>query len=151
MKKLCLLIAVLILTLSLCSCEKTDTTLQEGQLLYDCGATTVKDVAKYEFLYKEYQGDPENKLAITNQKDFTVFEHYTYVSDLPAEQFHEIFAFPSNTFTITVSGKTYNFYLHDDGSLTYIPGNSRAKTYQADENHRITPEKLDKWIVKYDS
>ena len=151
MKKLCLLIAVLTVTLSLCSCYKTDTSLQEGQLLYDCGATTTDDVTKYEFLYEEYQGDPENKLEIIDEKDFAVFKYYSYVSDLPKEQFHEIYIFPSNTFTITVSGNKYNFYLHDNGSLTYIPGSGWAKTYQADERHQITLEKLNEWIIKYDS
>lgn len=150
MKKICLLATAFILILSLCSCGSPDVSLKEGQLLYDYGAVTVDDVLKYEFLYEGYQGDPENKIEITDENDFAVFTHYTYVSDLPTEQFHEIFVFPSNTFTITISGNAYDFYLHDDGSLTYIPGSGWAKTYQADESHRISQQTLNEWITKYD-
>ena len=151
MKKLLLFVIVLVLGLSLCACGKTDTSLSEGQLLYDCGAITTQDVTKYEFLHKNYTGDAVNKPTITDEKDCAVFQHYTYVSDWPTDQLHEILVYPANRFTITVSTKTYDFYLHEDGSLTYIPGSGKAKTYQADKKYRITPQKLNKWIAKYDA
>ena len=151
MKKFCLLMLMLVIGLSVCACGEPNTSLKEGQLLYDCGATTAKDITKYEFIHKDYLY-PDKPIPITDAADQAIFQHYTYDSDFPTTQLHEILIFPRNQFTVTVNEKAFSFYLHEDGRLTMLPwGNTGIrKTYQADEKHRITPEKLAEWILKYD-
>ncbi len=151
MKKIfCFILILNILFLSSCTANKV---LSEGQLLYDCGAESSADVQKYEFIYEgydEYNGD--NQLVITDESDQALFSHYEYVSDWPSEQLHELYLFPSNTFTITVNDQAFTFYLSEDGSLTSVPSAnvSGRKTYQAEKKYRITEDKLNELIAKYD-
>ncbi len=150
MKRFCLSV-VLMFCLLLCSCGTTET-FSEGDLLFDCGAKEYADVEKYEFFHEDYVGTYEQGIPITDETDWALFKHYRYVCNFPFKQVHTILLYPSNTFTVTVNGKPYSFFLHEDGSLTSLPdgkGNT-LKTYQADEEHRITPEKLQEWVIKYD-
>ena len=148
MKKI-LLAFFLIFTLFLCSCGANG--ISEGDMLYDCGAKRIGNVEKFEFLYEEYTEYSGEKLQITDKEDQELFKHYKYLSDFPGNRMHEIYTYPSNTFTFTIDGEAYSFFLHEDGSLTSLlnPNFSKHKTYQADEKYRITPEKLDELIDKY--
>ncbi len=152
MKKITTILLVFIFSLSLCACSQNEQ-LTEDSLLYFCGAKTTQDVTKIEFIHEDYQYYHEGKIEITEKEDFDIFKYYKYQSDFPSDRLHELYIFPTNAFTLTVNGKSYSFYLHDDGSLTYIPtgnGESGPKTYTANKNHSITNKQFSKWIIKYD-
>lgn len=152
MKKIFAFLFLFILSLSFCSCAKKEQ-ITEDSLLYFCGAKTTEDITKIEFIHEDYQYYHEGKIEITEKEDFDIFKYYKYQSDLPSDRLHELYLFPTNAFTLTVNEKSYSFYLHDDGSLTYIPtgnGESGPKTYTADKNHSITNKQFSEWIIKYD-
>ena len=151
MKKTMIILLVLIFSLSLCACSQSEQ-ITEDSLLYFCGAKTTEEITKIEFIHEDYQNYHEGEIEITDKKDFEIFKHYKYQEDFPSDRIHELHLYPTNAFTLTVNEKSYRFYLHKDGSLTYIPtGNeSGAKTYTADKNRSITNEQFSEWISKYD-
>ena len=52
MKKILLVLMMIVLILTCCSCGEKNTFV-EGNLLYDLGARSFNDIEKVEFLYKE--------------------------------------------------------------------------------------------------
>ena len=151
MKKIFAILLVLVVGFCFCSCSENEP-ITEDSLLYFCGVKTLEDIEKIEFIYEEYQYIHEGNVEITESEDLEIFKYYKYQSDFPDNRLHELFIFPCDKFTLTVNGKLYNFYLHEDGSLTSVPAQDvkGLKTYQADEEHRITKDKFNEWIIKYD-
>ena len=150
MKKIIAIILIIILNLSLCGCSGKEK-ITEDSLLYLCGAKTIQDIEKIEFIHQDYQNYQEGEIEITQTQDFEIFKYYKYQSDFPSDRVHELHLYPTNRFTITVNEEIYRFYLQDNGSLTYIPtDNTAPKTYTAENNRGITKQKFNELIVEYD-
>lgn len=153
MKKILLVLISAVLILGCCSCtEKTtkkeeNNTFVKDNLLYDLGAKSLDDIEKVEFLYKEYQGDYDEKLEITDKEDIKILSDYTFYGEYEGE-LHELFVYPTNSIFITVNGVQQQLVLGDDGSLTTVPGN-RQHTYKVKDGKGVTKEIWQSWIEKY--
>jgi len=147
MKKLCCFLMLSVLILTCCSCGEQNTFV-EGNLLYDLGAKSFDDIEKVEFLYKEYQGDYEEKLVITQEKDIELLLDYKYSSVYPGDKLHELFIYPTNSIYVTINGIQHQLCLGDDGSLTTVPGN-KSWTYKAGQGEGITNQIWEEMIEKY--
>ncbi len=152
-----LLVMIMVLSVGLTGCKKETTlkkeepTFKKGNLLYDLGAKSIEDIEKVEFLHTEYQGDYEEKIAITEKEDIEFFCNYTYSSDYPSDKLHELLVYPSNTVYITIDGVEYRLHLGKDGSLTTMIGDNMTKTqtYKAAKDKGITDTVWEDLIEKY--
>lgn len=147
MKKILLVLMMIVLILTCCSCGEKNTFV-EGNLLYDLGARSFNDIEKVEFLYKEQQGDYEEKLVISQKKDIELLLDYNYFSNYPSDKLHELFIYPTNSFYVTINDAQYQLYLGADGSLTTVPG-SKSWTYKAEQDKGITNSVWEEFIQKY--
>ncbi len=147
MKKISLILMTIVLILVCCTCGE-ESTFVEGNLLYDLGAKSFDDIEKVEFLYKEYQGDYEEKPVITQKKDIELLLNYKYSSKYPSDKLHELFIYPTNSIYVTINGVQYQLCLGDDGSLTTVPGN-KSWTYKAEQGEGITNSIWGEFIQKY--
>ena len=61
-----------------------------------------------------------------------------------------IFAFPNDSFYVTIGDMQYQLYLHEDGALTIVPNaQSTARTYKAEDGQGFTYDKFQELIQKY--
>lgn len=150
MKKFLLVLMTVVFGLSCCSCaEKTN--FAQGDLLYDLGAESLEDIEKVEFWYKEYIGDYEEKIQITEIKDMEKLCQYTYYSEYPADKIHELYIFPNDYIFVTVDGMEYQLCLGEDGSLSVVPSNSNIRgIYKAKNGKGFTDSAWQKLIQKYE-
>ena len=147
--KMLFILLAIILTFVCCSCA-SENSFVEGNLLYDLGAKSLDDVEKVEFLYKEKFVDVENRPEITEHEDISILCNYTYASDCPKDMYAVLFAFPNDSFYVTINNSQYQLYLHEDGALTIVPNdNTTARTYTAEEGKGFTYEKFKELIQKY--
>lgn len=135
-------ISVLLIFLVLsvfCSCGD-NAAYAEGNLLFDCGIESVKDIDGCTSL----SGNSAEMITITD-KD------YEYAEDYPQSELHELFIFPDvNCITLSVNNKNYILYLMENGDIGVKPTeNSAYKIYRANTSDKLTQNKIDELIVKY--
>lgn len=142
MKKVFSLVLIFLLVIALASCE-TKSGIVEGSILFDCGAASLEDIESFNIL-------DADSTKITKAEDIEMLCHYMYVGELPAEELPELLSFPkTKRLSITINGKPHTLYLRDDGTLTVLSEGEGYKTYQADEEYRITSEKFSSWNSVY--
>ena len=153
MKKVVVIMLVILLTLSFYSCKKeqssdiTENSFSDGKLLYDIGAVSFEYVDECEILCEcaESHGD----MIVNDVKEFEFLCYYSYTTDYPKDNVQELLLFPNNFIVITVRGEKSKFRVMEDGSLVGTGSDTLCKVYQADEEHRLTPEMFSKIHSKY--
>ena len=151
MKKFSLILMTIVLILVCCSCGQKNNFV-EGNLLYDLGAESFKDIQKVGFWYEAYQGDYEEKIEITQKDDIEILSDYMYSSDYPDNKLHELYVFPTNSIYVTINDIEYQLYLGEEGALTVVPRNGLSigmRTYSAKEGKGFNSEVWKRLIEKY--
>lgn len=145
MKKFFSLVLAFLFVFAFASCE-TKSKIVEGSLLFDCGAASLENIESFSILHENGSDNTE----ITKAEDIELLCHYMYVEDLPAEELPELLTFPkTKRLSITINENSWTLYLRDDGTVTALSEDEGYKTYQADEEYRITLEKFDSWNSTY--
>ncbi len=117
----------------------------EGSLLYDLGATSIESIESCRLI----DDGPVAEVYI-GKEDFDIFAKYRYVENFnPKDKIHEVLSWPDNQrISIIVNGAWFTLYLPEDGRIV-VQVSGSFKVYQADENNRITHEKFEELVRKY--
>lgn len=159
MRRCLSVIIFLLMVLSISACEKNNLSRSDfegsGTLARALtGADNIQIIERLSILYK---CNPE-ATAITDNKDWTFLEEYTYSHVYPNEELQELFTFPSKISIIEVEINGFNeqLYLMNDGSILKrtMCGDSEVKdisydVYKTEEKNYLNEEKLKKLIEKY--
>lgn len=146
---LCLMMAGVLL-FACCSCSEKKA-FTEDHLLFDLGATSFEDVKEVTFLYEDYQGDVEDRPAITQKNDIKILCEYAYVADYPSDRLHELFVFPTNSLYVTVGDISYQLHVGEDGSLTTVPNEhmDKARTYKPQKGQGFSAPVWEQLVQTY--
>ena len=117
----------------------------EGSLLYDLGATSIESIESCRLI----DDGPVAEVYI-GKEDFDMFAKYRYIEDFsPIDKIHEVLVWPKNQrISIIINGTWFTLYLPEDGRIV-VQASGCFKVYQADEKSRITHEKFEELVKKY--
>lgn len=120
------------------------TTFLEGNLLFDLGAESFKDIESIELI---------GGCKITDEEDIELFSHYSYSPDYPKDKLDGLKINTGNSVILYIDGNRYPLCLSDEGCLIFFTDDqitiSKAKIYEAQNKKGITISILEKWREKY--